>query len=119
MYDSPRDFRKKVLGRNAESATAKYLKKHGYKIVERNYVTPFGEADIIAFKNGYYCFVEVKARESDVYGLPSEAVDERKRERYRKIAAYFCMSKREEVPCRFDVSSVYRGGLEYFEAAYY
>ena len=118
MQNSPQDFRKKVLGRNAEELTAKYLKKHGYKVLHRNYQTPYGEADIIAFKDGYYCLVEVKARGSDVFGLPTEAVDERKRERYRKIAAYFCMTKRTEVPIRFDIASVFEGGLEYFENAY-
>ena len=118
MYNSPKDFRKKVLGRSAEELTAKYLKKQGYKLIERNYKTPYGEADIIAYKDGYYCFVEVKARASDIYGLPAEAVDERKRERYRRIAAYFCMSKKTEVPIRFDISSVFEGELEYFENAY-
>ena len=87
-------------------------------MIARNYKTPYGEADIVAFKDGYYCFVEVKARESDVYGLPTEAVDERKRERYRKIALYFCSAKRTEVPVRFDIASVFEGGLEYFENAY-
>lgn len=119
MYDSPQDFHKKVLGRKAEEQTAKYLKKNGYKIIERNFKTPFGEADIIAFKDGYYCFVEVKARESDAYGLPAEAVDNRKKARYRKIALYFCNMKRQEVPIRFDVASIYEGELEYFENAYY
>ncbi|MDE6274270.1 MAG: YraN family protein [Clostridiales bacterium] len=119
MQNSPQDFRNKVLGRSAEELTAKYLKKHGYKIIERNYKTPYGEADIIAFKDGYYCFVEVKARASDAFGLPSEAVNERKRERYRKIALYFCMTKKREVPCRFDVASILEGNLEYFENAYY
>ncbi len=95
------------------------MKKHGYKLVCRNYKTPFGEADIIAFKDGFYCFVEVKARESDSYGLPAEAVDERKRARYRRIASYFCMTRGEEVPCRFDISSVFEGEIEYFENAYY
>ena len=118
MQNSPQDFRKKVLGRNAEERTAKYLKKNGYKLIARNYKTPYGEADIVALKDGYYCFVEVKARESDVYGLPTEAVDERKRERYRKIALYFCTTKRTEVPVRFDIASVYEGGLEYYENAY-
>ena len=72
----------------------------------------------MAFKNGYYCFVEVKARASDAYGLPVEAVDERKRERYRKIAAYFCMTKKTEVPIRFDIAAIDEGGLEYYEDAY-
>ena len=72
----------------------------------------------MAFKDGYYCFVEVKAREGDAFGLPAEAVDKRKRERYRKIALYFCNMKRQEVPCRFDVASIYKDELEYFENAY-
>ena len=118
MQNSPQDFRKKVLGRKAEELTAKYLKKQGYKLIARNYKTPFGEADIIAFRDGTYCFVEVKARESDAFGLPTEAVDARKRERYRKMAAYFCMTKKAEVPIRFDVASVFEGELEYFENAY-
>ena len=118
MPNSPQDFRKKVLGRKAEELTAKYLKKQGYKLIARNYTTPYGEADIIAFKEGYYCFVEVKARESDAFGLPAEAVDERKRERYRRMAAYFCMTKKTEVPIRFDIASVFEGRLEYFENAF-
>ena len=118
MQNSQKDLRKKILGRRGEEAACKYLKKQGYRILERNYKTPFGEADIVAFKGGTYAFVEVKARANDVYGLPSEAVDRAKRERYRKIAWFFCTARREELPCRFDVCSVYDGGLEYFENAY-
>ena len=118
MQNSPQDLRKKILGRQGEAAAVKYLKKHGYKILERNYVTPFGEADIVAFKDGWYCFVEVKARANDVYGLPAEAVTRQKQQRYRQIAKYFCTVRRRELPCRFDVAAVYEGGLEYFEDAY-
>ena len=86
--------------------------------METNYVTPFGEADIVAYKDGWYCFVEVKTRESDIYGLPTEAVTNAKRRRYRQIAKYFCSVQREELPCRFDIAAIYEGGLEYFEDAY-
>ncbi len=118
MQNSPKDFRKKILGRQGEELTCKYLKKRGYKILERNFKTPYGEADIIALKGGTYCFVEVKARESDVFGLPTEAVDRRKRERYRKIAWFYCDMMGQELNCRFDVSSVFHGEIEYFENAY-
>lgn len=119
MQNSPQDFRNKVLGRKGEELTCKYLKKRGYKILERNYTTPFGEADIIAYKKGTYCFVEVKARESDAFGLPSEAVTEKKRERYRKIARSYCNRLREEADCRFDVAAVYENGIEYYENAFF
>ncbi len=118
MQNSQKDLRKKLLGRKGEDLTAAYLKKHGYKILERNYETPFGEADIIALKDGVYCFIEVKTRESDAFGLPSEAVDARKRERYRKIAWSYCNLLRREVSCRFDVASIKNGELEYFENAF-
>lgn len=118
MRDSPKNFHNKILGRKGETLTCKYLKRHGYKILKRNYATPFGEADIVAFKNGYYCFVEVKMRASDVFGLPSEAVNREKQRRYRMIAKYFCTERREELPCRYDVSSVCGDELEYFEDAF-
>lgn len=118
MQHSPKDFRNKVLGRKGEELTCKYLKKHGYRILKRNYVTPFGEADIVAKTGDTYCFVEVKARESDAFGLPTEAVDREKQRRYRMIAKYFCTCLREEVPVRFDVSAIYEGGLEYYENAF-
>ena len=118
MPDSPQDLRNKILGRKGEELVCKYLKKNGYRILERNYVTPYGEADIVARTGDTYCFIEVKSRASDAYGLPSEAVDGRKRSRYRKIAWYYCNVLREEVNCRFDVASVLDGEIEYFENAF-
>lgn len=118
MPDSSKNFHNKILGRKGEQLICKYLRKNGYKILYRNYVTPFGEADIIAFKNGIYCFVEVKTRLSGEIAMPYEAVNERKRERYRKIAWHFCNMLRQEVYCRFDVASICNGEIEYFEDAY-
>ena len=65
MPDPSQDLRNKVLGRKAEKLTRHYLRRRGYKIVAKNYMTPFGEADIVArAPDGTYCFVEVKARTS-------------------------------------------------------
>ena len=119
MQNSPQDLRKKILGRKGEALTAKYLKRHGYKILKRNYKTPFGEADIVALSpDGYTCFVEVKARETDAFGLPAEAVTREKQRRYRMMAKSWCGMLREEVPIRFDISSVFEGEIEYFENAF-
>ncbi len=119
MQDPSKDLHKKVLGRQGEDLTVKYLKKHRYKILKRNFKTPFGEADIVAKSpDGYICFVEVKARETDAFGLPTEAVDREKQRRYRMIAKFWCAMVREEVPVRFDVSSVFEGKIEYFENAF-
>ena len=107
------------MGRSGERLVCQYLKKRGYRIIKRNYKTPFGEADIVALsKDGYTCFVEVKTRESDSFGLPSEAVTREKQRRYRMIAKSYCNMLREEVPVRFDVASIYQGDIEYFENAF-
>ena len=119
MPHTSQEFYNKVLGRKGEKLTCRYLKRRGYKIVARNYVTPFGETDIIAKKRDMYCFVEVKAREGDVLALPSEAVDRAKQTRYRNMARYFCARCGEEVPIRFDVASILDGKLDYFENAFF
>lgn len=106
------------MGRKGERIAARLLRWKGYKILEKNYKTPFGEADIIAKKRGIYCFVEVKTRTSDLCGAPIEAVDERKKERYRKIANLYLLRLGEEVTCRFDVVSITDGKAELFEDAY-
>ena len=107
------------MGREAERAVGRYLKKRGYKILERNFKTPFGEADLVARSpDGFICFVEVKARLTDTYGEPAEAVTYAKQQRYRMIAKYWVSLEKQEVPIRYDVASVEGDRIEYFENAY-
>lgn len=54
--------RNKDLGDWGELQASKFLERHGFEIVERNYFTPTGEIDIVAKKGGDYYFVEVKTR---------------------------------------------------------
>ncbi len=119
MSHSPQDVYKKVLGRKGETLVVKYLKKQGYKILCRNYRTPFGEADIIAEDGEEIAFVEVKTRTTDGYGLPSEAVTADKRRRYRQIAKCYWLQEGKEPNARFDVAEVYADGrIEYIKNAY-
>ena len=95
------------LGRRGEDAAARFLYRRGYDIVERNWKCAAGEADIIARDGDAVVFVEVKTRSSVEKGLPSDAVDKRKRERYEKIAALFLADyEAVDVPVRFDVVSL-------------
>ena len=45
-----------------EDIAVNYLKKKGYKIIERNFRKGYGEIDIIALKKNVLVFVEVKTR---------------------------------------------------------
>ena len=52
---------KAYLGILGEKLAANYLKKKGYQIIERNFKKlPWGEIDIIARKENYLFFFEVK-----------------------------------------------------------
>lgn len=95
------------LGRRGEDAAARFLDRHGYDIVARNWTCAAGEADIIARDGDAVVFVEVKTRSSCDYGMPAEAVDEKKRDRYERIAALFLQGYDVvDVPVRFDIVSI-------------
>src|SRR3990167_2286028 len=65
-------------GRIGEAFAAQYLGDEGYGIIEQNYRTRFGEIDIVAREGGELVFIEVKTRTGEQFGLPEEAVDQRK-----------------------------------------
>jgi putative endonuclease len=94
------------LGKEGEELAVRFLKKEGYRIIDKNYRTPFGEIDIIADDGGVLVFVEVKTRSGDVFGFPFEAVDRRKRDKIRKVALCYLKKIRKEPPARFDVLSI-------------
>lgn len=83
-----------ALGRAGEDAAAGMLESRGYIILDRNYMSPEGEIDIVAEKDGSIVFAEVKTRRGTMYGRPCEAVDGRKRSRIRKSAICYLREKR-------------------------
>ncbi len=99
--------RNREFGRRGEDAAANYLQRRGYVIVARNWTCLAGEADIIASIDGAIVFVEVKTRKDASMGLPSEAVDARKRKKYEDIAmSFLCSYDARDIQVRFDVISV-------------
>ena len=97
----------RTKGNIGEDLAAKHLKKHGYKIVERNYTCQFGEVDIVAKHQNYYVFLEVKSRKSTDFGLPRYAVNTRKQQTIIACAKWW-LARNElmGVPVRFDVVEV-------------
>ena len=100
-------MQEKELGRKGEEVALRFLKKKGYKIIEKNYVCKMGEMDIIAREKDTLVFVEVKTRTSMAFGPPQLAVNSTKQMQLSKVALYFLKEKRlEEVKARFDVVAV-------------
>ena len=97
-------------GNLGEKAAAKYLRRHGYKIMKRNFVADGGEIDIIAENKTTVAFVEVKTRtlgkENPSEPRPASAVTP---EKQRKIisAARFYLGGFQSKRLRLDIVEVY------------
>jgi len=98
-------------GRLGEKIARDFLRSRRYLILEKNYFTPFGEIDLIARKNDYTVFVEVKTRVSDPFGSPLYSITRLKqRSIVRNSLSYMKKNGLTEKPCRIDVISIILDG---------
>lgn len=82
---------KRSTGSHYEDVAAAFLKNLGYQIRERNYRNAGAEVDIIAEKEGRISFIEVKYRRDDSFGMPSEAVNARKKAKILAASELYIM----------------------------
>jgi putative endonuclease len=99
-------------GQIAEDLIARRLLDAGWRILERNARTRYGELDLVALDGRALVFVEVKAgRRGAAFGPehPILSVDRRKQQRVRRLATAW-MAERRDVPpyeeIRFDAVGV-------------
>ena len=119
MSNPQKNIYKKFLGRTGESRAASFLKKNKYKIIAKNYETKIGEIDIIAIKDGFYIFIEVKTRVNDKFGRPCEAVNFTKQKKYHYVATQFLNEMGlVDVPCRFDIIEITPQEINHIENAF-
>ena len=111
---------KRNTGDLGEEIACKYLENKGYVVIERNYLRPWGEIDIIAKKNDRLYFVEVKTVTREPrhgrgepgrtnYVRPEENMHANKVKRlHRAIQTYLLQKKiAEEVAWQLDLACVY------------
>ncbi len=108
-------FRKKpphlTTGRRGERLAALYLRIRGYRILERNFLCPGGELDIVAGKGGLLVFVEVRTRKKGALVDPLASLDDRKMARFIRAARHYLWTRRKSSsPCRFDIITIREGG---------
>ena len=83
---------KREFGKAGEMLAADFLQQNGYRLLFRNYWCSRGEIDLIAQKDGYIHFIEVKTRTNDFYGRASESITWKKIERMRAAAVSYMKS---------------------------
>src|SRR5436305_6444753 len=75
------------LGQAGEELAAAHLTRLGFRVLDRNYRTRWGELDIVAFDGRTLVFCEVKSRTAGPrHGSPFEAIHPVKRTQVRRMA---------------------------------
>lgn len=102
-----------LFGKSGEDFAARCLRRRGYRIVDRNYHTRYGEVDIIAKKRGYIVFIEVKTRAKSGIAAPAEFVTASKRDKLIKTAKFWLSHNETARQPRFDVVEIEHTGNRY------
>lgn len=114
---------KKQTGDDGEAEAAAFLQSKGYEIVERNFRHKKSEIDIIAMKDNWLVFVEVKTRSYAYFGYPEEFVDAAKQKQIFYAADEYMHRINWEGNVRYDIVSVLGKGdnreVMHFEDAFY
>lgn len=97
-----------VSGVLGEKICYYFLLKNGFKVICKNFKSPFGEIDLIAIKNENIYFVEVKLRQKNCGYSPCEAVDLKKQKKIVKTAIYFNQKHKNSLQPKFVVMEVLR-----------
>jgi putative endonuclease len=118
MNPAPSRTRAQVTGGEAEGDAARFLERHGLRLVARNYRTRFGEIDLIAMDGEVLVFVEVRMRSSGRFGGALESVTAGKQRRIASAAGHFLQRYPGEPRCRFDVVVLQEGPPQWHKAAF-
>ena len=100
-------LKRKEVGARGEKLAMDFLKRRGYRILQRNFRCREGEIDIVAQQGEYLVFVEVRTKKSPDFGTPEESVTLSKREKLISLANAYLQTCHNLPPSwRIDVVAV-------------
>ena len=95
------------IGNYGERVAASFVRRHGYKVLTRNYKTTRGEIDLVCRHGNVLVFIEVKTRSADAVVRPADSIDAGKEEALRRAAdRYLELLDRDDLIHRFDAVEV-------------
>lgn len=97
------------LGKDGELIAFMVLQRDGFAILETNWRFQKAEVDIIAQKDGFLIFIEVKTRGSKKFGNPSDSIDKKKISLYKDAVEGYLEQYPSELEVRFDVINIIIG----------
>jgi len=103
------------IGLLGEDVACKFLMKHGFSVLERNYTKKWGEIDIIAKNDEKLYFIEVKSKQVESVDLvthetnrPEDNMHAWKLKRLaRTVQTYLIHNRIGNTPWQFDLLVVY------------
>lgn len=107
-----------ISGKIGEKICYAFLVKNGFNVICKNYKSRYGEIDLIAVKEDFIYFVEVKLRKEDCGYSPGEAVDIKKQKKIVKTAIYFNENHPNKFQPKFVVMEVLRKKTGEFEVKF-
>ena len=84
-------------GKIGEDLACEFLKKQGYKIIERNFRIRGGEIDIVALDGNTLVYVEVKTRTSHLFGKPEESITFYKLKFLERAAKFYRANRQNRI----------------------
>lgn len=92
-----------------EEIASHYLIDKGYTIIERNWKCKAGEIDIVAKKDGFLCFIEVK-RQLKGKDFPAEYhFDWKKKKKLEKLIEIYIKENKTNLPPRLELIAINEG----------
>ncbi len=104
--------RARETGARAEQLAADFLRARGFRILQRNVRTPYGEIDIVGQEAGMLVLVEVRYRASALFGHPEATVLGKKFARMRASAEWYVAHVNWAHHYRIDVVGITGGPPE-------
>jgi len=113
-----------ILGKRGEQLAALFLEKKGYRVLETNWRNSRDELDIITMDGDILVFVEVKTRNSNHFGEPEAAVNEKKEAAMASAGAAYMRKIQHNWEVRFDIISIIYSNekdyhIKHFEDAFF
>ena len=108
-------------GQAAELRALDYLKQNGLKLIARNYLTRFGEIDLILRDGDVLVFTEVRMRSSNDFGGARASITAAKQAKLIKTAQQYLMQFSRPPACRFDavlLGAANSGTIEWIRDAF-
>jgi len=108
---------RRKIGDAGEELAWKFLEMRGYELLTRNFHTQLGEVDLICRDGDEIVFVEVKKRNSDLFGDAAEAVTQAKLEKIIAAAEeWLQQNDLENELFRIDVIAIDGQEIDHFES---